>query len=261
MKGRFVWHELMTTDVKGAIAFYGDVIGWKTEPFKDGGPEPYNMWVASQGPLGGVMKLPEEAKKMGAPPHWFAHVEVDDVDAAAELVKRKGGKIHHGPTDIPKVGRFAIIADPQGASLSLFRPAPSEGGWKEHDNSKPGEFAWNELMTSDAKAALAFYGELFGWKVLQEHDMGPMGTYFIYGQGNKQYGGMMTKTPDMKMPPSWIHYIQVDDVDAAAKRATQKGAKLMNGPMDVPGGTRIAQLTDPQGAFFALHGPGKPAKK
>ncbi len=255
MSGRFVWHELLTIDVKGAMAFYGEVAGWKTEPFKDS-KEPYTMWVASQGPLGGVMTLPEEAKKMGAPPHWLAHVEVDDVDATVKKAKSKGAKVFVEPTDIPKVGRFSVFADPQGAVISAFKPAEP---MKAHDTSKPGEFSWNELITSDAKAALAFYGDIFGWKVLQEHDMGPMGTYYLYGQGDKQYGGMMTKSPDMPMPPSWIHYIQVDDADAAAKRATAMKATLLVGPMDVPGGTRIAQLKDPQGAVFAVHGPG--AKK
>jgi predicted enzyme related to lactoylglutathione lyase len=254
MSSRFVWHELMTTDPKAAMAFYGDVVGWKTQPFAEGGgPEPYNMWVGSQGPMGGVMTLPEQAKKMGAPPHWMGHVEVADVDATVAKARSKGAAIHVPPMDIPKVGRFSVIADPQGASLSVFhsaQPMPA------HHETKQGEISWNELITSDAPAALAFYSELFGWKKLDEMDMGPAGKYFLYGE-DKTYGGMMTKSADMPMPPSWIHYIQVDDLDAALARATAKGAKTIVGPVDVPGGTRIAQLFDPQGAHFALHAPGK----
>ncbi len=254
MSGRFVWHELLTKDTKGAVAFYSEVIGWKTELFKDAGPKPYTMWLGSQGPLGGVMELPEEAQKMGAPSHWMGHVEVADVDATFAKATAKGAKTYVPPTDIPKVGRFSVVADPQGASISLFRPNEP---MTAHDSSKHGEISWNELITSDAKAALAFYGDLFGWKVLQEMDMGPAGTYYIYGQGDKRYGGIMTKTPDMPMPPAWIYYIQVDDIESAIARATSKGGKKLMGPMDVPGGTRVAQLTDPQGAVFALHAPGK----
>ena len=110
--GRFVWYEHLTKDPKAAIAFYTDVVGWTTAPFTEGGGD-YIMWGGSQGPLGGVMKLPAEAEKMGAPPHWMAHVQVENVDSAAALVKKLGGKVYKEPEDIPTVGRFAVIADPQ----------------------------------------------------------------------------------------------------------------------------------------------------
>src|SRR6516165_11212580 len=89
--GRSVWYEYMAGDTKKAIAFYTEVIGWKTQPFEG---TDYTMWVGSQGPLGGVMKLPDEAAKMGAPPHWMSHVQVENVDTAVSLVKKLGGKIY-----------------------------------------------------------------------------------------------------------------------------------------------------------------------
>jgi len=246
-KGNFVWHEHLTKDPKKAIAFYSEVLGWKTQPFDEHGH--YTMWVGSQGPLGGVMTLPDEAAKMGVPPHWMGHVQVDDVDAAAAQVKSLGGNIYKAPTDIPTVGRFAIVADPQGAVFSLFKP---QNAMTLHDSSKPGEFCWNELMTSDSAAAVKFYSTLLGWKVIQEMDMGPAGTYRIFGIGDKALGGMMTAPKDVKMPPAWIYYVETADLGAATSRATKQGAKVLNGPMDVPGG-RITQLQDPQGAVFALH--------
>lgn len=243
--GQFVWHEHLTRDTDAAIDFYTDVAGWKTQPFPEG--EGYIMWVGSQGPLGGVMKLPDA---QGPPPNWMGHVQVENVDATASLAKSLGATIHHGPTDIPTVGRFAVIGDPQGAVISMFTPnAPMT----LHDTSKPGEFCWNELMTSDSAAAFKFYSEIFGWKLMQEMDMGPMGIYRIYGVGEKQLGGMMTTPEGAPMPPVWFYYIGTPDIDAAIARSTKKGAKVMNGPMEVPGGGRIAQLTDPQGAAFALH--------
>jgi predicted enzyme related to lactoylglutathione lyase len=84
-------------------------------------------------------------------------------------------------------------------------------------------------------------------------DMGEMGTYRIYGVGDKQLGGMMTMPEGNPLPPMWIYYTETSDLDGAIARATKKGAKVMNGPMEVPGGGRIAQLIDPQGAAFALH--------
>jgi predicted enzyme related to lactoylglutathione lyase len=243
--GRFVWYEYLAKDTKAAIAFYTDVVGWKTEPFQGG----YTMWVGSQGPLGGVMEL-GEAAKMGLPPHWMAHVQVADVDATAARAKKLGGKVHKEPTDIPTVGRFAVLGDPQGASLSVFKP---NEGMTLHDPSKEGEFCWNELLTSDSAAAFRFYSELFGWKIIEEMDMGPMGKYRIFGIGETRLGGAMTTSKDSGIPPMWLYYAETGDLDAALKRATAKGAKVVNGPMDVPGGGRIAQLMDPQNAPFALH--------
>lgn len=246
-KGHFVWHDLLTKDEKGAMAFYTEVVGWKTQPFGD---SHYTMWVGSQGPLGGVMKLPEEAEKMGAPSHWTGNVVVDDVDATVALAKKLGGKIYKEPADIPTIGRFAVIGDPQGASISAFAPTAPMA---LHDLEKEGEICWNELLTSDSKAGFDFYSQLFGWKTLDEMDMGEMGTYRIYGVGEKRLGGMMTIPKAGGPPPMWVYYVGTNDLDAALARATKRGAKVMNGPMEVPGGGRIVQLLDPQGAGWALH--------
>jgi uncharacterized protein len=246
--GRFVWYEDLAKDPKAAVDFYTDVLGWKTQPFTEGGGD-YVMWVGSQGPLGGVMKLPDDAARMGISPHWMAHVQVENVDATLSLAKKLGGKVHKEATDIPTVGRFAVIGDPQGAFISIFSPSSP---MTLHDSSKAGEFCWNELLTTDSVAAFKFYSQLFGWKILREMDMGEMGAYRVFGIGDKQMGGVMT-TPKGSAPPMWMYYTETSDIDAAVARAKKRGAKVMNGPMDVPGGGRIAQLTDPQGAPFALH--------
>src|SRR5262245_49229747 len=103
--GRFVWYELMTTDPKAAIAFYTEVVGWRTQPWENG---EYTRWMGSSGPLGGVMVLPEEAKKMGAPPHWMASVQIASVDKTVARVRELGGQVYVEPGDIPKIGRYAI---------------------------------------------------------------------------------------------------------------------------------------------------------
>ena len=252
--GRFVWYELLTTDVPGAIAFYSDVVDWKTQKWETGD---YTMWVGSQGPLGGVTPLPDRAKQMGAGPYWQANVQVADVDQTVEAAKRLGGQVLVAE-DVPTVGRFAIIADPQGAVIAVFTPS---GAMQPHDTARPGEFSWHELYTTDNEAAFGFYNKIAGWERLGEFDMGPAGKYILWGRGGKQLGGMMTKTRDMKLPdgrdlpPSWLFYITTDDLDAALARARARGARLINGPMPVPGGQRIVQLLDPQGAMFALVTP------
>jgi predicted enzyme related to lactoylglutathione lyase len=206
--------------------------------------------VGSQGPLGGTTRLPEQARKMGAPPHWTANVQVADVNATVALARKLDGRVYVEPSEFPKVGRLAVIADPQGAPINVFQP---NSPMQAHDTTKPGEYRWSELVTTDHEAAFRFYRQLFGWEKSRDYDMGPMGKYLIFGQGGKDYGGMFTKTKDMPMPPSWLYYAQVADLDAAIGRATAKGGRVLNGPMEVPGGARIAQLVDPQGAAFALH--------
>jgi predicted enzyme related to lactoylglutathione lyase len=245
--GNFVWYEHLTKDPKAAIAFYGEVVGLKTQPFGNG--TDYTMWTASQGPLGGVMTLPAEAEKMGAPPHWMGNIMVKNVDDTVALAKKLGGKVYKEASDIPTVGRFAVIADPQGAAFAVF--APANGTMELHDNTKDGEICWNELYSTDPEAGLKFYQELFGWKLMSEMDMGPMGKYRLFGIGETQLGGMMKK-PDMMPVSAWTYYFQTSDVAAATERAKKQGAKVLNGPMDVPGG-RITQLMDPQGAAFAVH--------
>ncbi|MSV34802.1 MAG: VOC family protein [Bryobacterales bacterium] len=246
--GHFVWYEHMTQNPAAAIAFYSDVIGWKTQPFP--GNVEYIMWVGSQGPLGGVMKLPDKLARMGVPPNWRGHVQVQDADATCALVKKLGGRIYKEPTDIPTVGRFAVIGDPQDAVIMIFKP---NSAMTLHDGSQEGDFCWRELLTSDSAAASAFYAQVFGWRMVHEMDLGAMGIYRIFGIGGKQMGGMMTIPKGAPMPPAWLYYAETPDLDAAIGRATKSGAKVLNGPMEVPGGGRIAQLMDPQGAAFALH--------
>jgi predicted enzyme related to lactoylglutathione lyase len=236
-RGRFVWYDLMTTDPGGAADFYTKIAGWGTQRW-EGSATPYTMWTNRETPLGGVMQMmPEMAGQM--PPHWVGYVGVPDVDDTAAQAQSLGGKVLTPPMDIPEVGRFAVISDPQGAAIAIF--TPKEGA--------PG----HELTTTDHQSAYDFYQKLFGWEKTGDFDMGEAGTYQMYGQGATPLGGMWTKPADMPMPPNWLYYIRVPDVDTAAERVKELGGQVLNGPMEVPGGDRIAQCLDPQGAAFAVH--------
>lgn len=249
--GRFVWYDLMTPDPDGAQDFYSKITPWGTQPWE--GPMPYTMWVNGETPIGGVMPLPEEARSAGASPHWLAYIATPDVDAACEKAQDLGGKVLHAPEDIPEVGRFAVLQDPQGAVFATFTGnAPEQSG-----PPQIGQFSWHELATSDQEAAFDFYAELFGWQKTEAMDMGEMGTYQMYGLGEIPLGGMYNKPAEMPGPPAWLYYAMVDDVDAAAETVQELGGKVLNGPMEVPGGDRIVQCLDPQGAFFALHSRAK----
>lgn len=244
--GDFVWYEIISPDPTATIAFYADVVGWTTQLL---GPD-YTMFASSQGPLGGVALLTDQLRAAGVPPYWAAYVQVADADRTVAEARRLGGKVWREPTDYPDVGRLALIGDPQGGAISLVQPPrPMEA----HDSRQPGEFTWNELVTTDHEAGFAFYAELFGWRRSREFDMGPMGKYLIYGNADRDLGGMFTKPSDRAGPPGWILYIETADLDGALGRARARKATVLNAPMEVPGGARVAQLADPQGAVFALH--------
>ncbi len=249
--GAFVWHELMTSDPTAAMAFYGSVVGWSAQPSPVPGME-YWMLKAGETPVCGLMRVPEEAKQQGARPMWVGYVGVDDVDAATEKAKQLGGVVYRPPADIPMVGRFAIIGDPQRTMLALFKtanPMPSA----PPAPGTPGLVGWNELYAADWEKAFAFYSEMFGWRKDQAMPMGEMGTYQLFAHGDLAIGGMMNKPAQMPMP-AWAYYFNVSDIDAAIERTKAGGGQITNGPMQVPGDMWIAQALDPQGAMFALLG-------
>ena len=253
--GQNVWFDLMTTDLEGAKSFYTAVIGWTTQPFPDADPtKPYTMWVAGDEAIGGVMELPREARSHGAPPHWIAYTTVDDVDATVTKAKELGGAVYTGPMDIPSVGRFAVLADPQGAVFAVFKPLEAT----DAPSDAPGQFSWSELNATDYEAAWSFYSTLFGWKHRSSMEMGPGETYFMWTDAEgKTKGGMSNLAKQMNVPSHWLHYVTVADIHQTLERIKDKGGKILNGPMEIPGDDLIAQCLDPQGAAFAIYAHGK----
>ncbi|HEV2106030.1 MAG TPA: VOC family protein [Candidatus Eisenbacteria bacterium] len=260
VRGRFIWHELMTTDPKAAAAFYTKVTGWKTESWPQN--PSYTMFTGEAGAVAGYMELPADARAMGAPPSWLCYIGTPDLDQTLRLAQDLGGRVLKGTEEVPSVGRFAVLQDPQGAVFAAFTPV---GGPMGDDKPKLGSFSWHELITTDWNAAFTFYQRLFGWEKTEAMDMGPMGTYQMYGWPGNTLGGMFNKPPDVPGPPRWLAYVQVRDSKAAAEAATRLGGRVMQGPMEVPGGDWIAQAMDPQGVAFAVHSKkaaaAKPAAK
>jgi uncharacterized protein len=245
---KFIWYDVMTTDTKAAAKFYRDVIGWEA---KDSGMPggAYTIFSTGKDRIGGLMPIPEDTRAMGAKPCWMGYIAVPDVDDYAKRVKAAGGSIERPPTDIPGVGRFAVVGDPHGAGFMLFKgdgEAPTEAA-----TGTPGHIGWHELHAGDGKAAWQFYSGLFDWTKTDALDMGPMGVYQLFATGGEAVGGMMTKMPDTPQP-HWLYYFNVDAIDAAAARATRGGGKVIMGPHPVPTGQWIVQCTDPQGAEFAM---------
>jgi uncharacterized protein len=251
---RFVWRELMTGDVGKAVQFYKRLFGWTTEVM-DMGTMEYTIVKNGETRVGGIYQTPPEAK--GTPPNWLGYVSVDNVDGACEKALRLGGKVLMPAMDIPNVGRWAVVADPQGAAIAPFRgsgqPEPTPA------KAPPGTFCWDELMTNDTAGAVKFYTSLFGW-VAVEHDMGAAGKYTLFktpgtekDQSAPGIGGAMAMPKDAPHPPHWMHYIEHSDVDKAATMARELGGQMFVPPTDIPNIGRFAVIADPTGGTFAIY--------
>lgn len=251
--GRFAWYELMTTDVAAARAFYADVVGWGAQDAST--PElAYVEFTAGTSAVAGLLDLPEEAQKRGATPRWAGYLGTEDADATAAQIKRLGGTVFVPPTD-SNIGRIAVVADPEGAALALvegLKPgAPRPAGLGE-----PGHVGWHELFATDHATALAFYGEIFGWRKAGD-ETGPADAtspYRLFAAGTQTIGGILRK-PASAPVPFWLYYFNVGDIDAALQRVMTGGGQVSEGPNEMPGGNWFAHCTDPQGAGFALQGP------
>jgi len=198
---------------------------------------------------------------MGAPPNWLTYIGTPDVDATVRQAEELGAMVLKGPDDIPNGGRFAVLRDPQGAVFAIYR-SPASAVGPAGDKPAMGDFSWHELMTTDPEAAFDFYQRLFGWDKTDAMDMGPdLGTYQMFSGGGASMGGIYRKPAAAPAPPHWLPYAYVPDSKKAAALATARGAKILNGPMQVPGGDWIVMAVDPQGAVFAVHSPGAAAAK
>jgi predicted enzyme related to lactoylglutathione lyase len=249
-QGTFVWYELMTSDMAGAAAFYGKVTGWAAE---DSGMEgmQYTLFKLGDQNVAGLMNIPDDAKAMGAPPSWMGYVAVDDVDGSVSAMGADGARTLQPATDIPNIGRFAVIADPQGAVICLFK---GMGDSPVPPPNTPGRIGWHELYTTDLAGGLAFYEKHFGWTKGEAMPMGEMGDYQIFNIAGTMAGGMMGKPPQVPVS-CWLYYFNSAGIDASVETIKAAGGQVLNGPMEVPGPMWIIQCMDPQGAMFAMVGP------
>jgi predicted enzyme related to lactoylglutathione lyase len=250
---RFIWYELMTGDLDAARSFYGDVVGWSMAPAGAPGKD-YRQWSIGGVAVGGAMPIPPGAAANGMRPAWLGYLNVADVDESVARIVADGGASHMAPTDIPGVGRIAMVADPQGAAFYVMAPL-GDGVSPSFLPRRPGHGGWNELHAGDGRSAFEFYSRHFGWSKSDAVDMGAMGTYQLFAAGGDAIGGMMDDPASS--PPMWLYYFNVDDIHAGRARIEAAGGVILNGPHEVPGGDWVVRASDPQGAMFALVGPNK----
>jgi predicted enzyme related to lactoylglutathione lyase len=196
-------------------------------------------------------KMVPEQKDMNVPPNWGQYVTVNDADATTAKVTELGGQVIMGPMDVQDYGRMSVLADPAGAVFCIWQPKAHIGVELRDD---PGALCWNELLTTDSVGAKAFYGGLFGWET-EIMDLGEMGEYTLFNRsGGEGVGGMMAIQPEMgPIPPHWLVYFAVEDVNASLEKSVSLGGKAMVPVTDIPNVGRFAMICDPVGAVFAIY--------
>ncbi|MFI0395607.1 VOC family protein [Paracoccus jiaweipingae] len=255
--GQPIWFELSTSDADAAKSFYGRLLGWQ---FTTSGNVGFDYRLAQRDGVmvAGVMSL--DNCPAGTPPNWLVYVAVDDTDIAAGSTAASGGQVLTAPTDVPGTGRFAVLADPQGAVFGVLHATPmgtpaddatdETGAW---DQNRAGHGNWLELMSRDPQAGFRFYADLFGWGAGDALDMGEQGRYQLFRHNGSDIGGMMGLGD--APAPFWLPYFGVDDVARAHQVITDQGGTVLAGPSEVPGPALIVVAQDPQGATFAIVGP------
>jgi predicted enzyme related to lactoylglutathione lyase len=249
--GRFCWHDLMSTDPDGSLAFYGELLGWSMKPVDTAPEHTYNMLFAGEVPVGGIVPLDPDD---GLPTHWMPYVAVDSMEDSCARAAELGGAVCVPPTDIGP-GVFSVITDPQGGFFSLWKskePLQPEPGKPLH-----GTFCWHECMSTDAGGSADYYAGLFGWRVesLEMEVGGGEMTYRIFHHGDSHHGGAMDLPPptiEQGARTHWLNYVTVDDVDASAEKAASLGAAVLCPCTDIPNTGRFCVIQDPQGGMLAL---------
>lgn len=256
LESKFNWYDLNSKDKDAAVAFYTALFGWTTTEWKaEGAPddEPaYTMVGIGEQVFGGIVPVGEDLPEE-VPSFWYGHIHVDDFEDAHARASKHGAQTLYGPTSVPTVGRFALIADPQGAVCSLFQPETEAAN--QPSGMTPGAVGWNELTVEDVGAAADFYGKVIGWKTRKmphagDDDPNP---YLLLGTG----GDGPDAAGLMKLPPgaprsSWFLYFTVEDIDATCGRIEELGGSVPMAPFDVPGVGRMGVGMATDGSYFGI---------
>ncbi len=244
LPGTVCWVDLMTTDADAARAFYGALFGWV---FDESGPEfgYYSLGHKDGQVAAGLGPIPPGQEMPAA---WSVYFCSDDIEASAAAIAEAGGTLIVPPMDVGEPGHMAVAQDPTGAVFGVWQPKSHRGF---QVISEPGAFAWSECNTPDADAAATFYGKVFGATHQRlEGDMPT--TYYTLHKGESVVAGVLQMNEQWAgIPPHWMIYLAVADIDASMEQVKTLGGKVVVPAFPTPHG-RISVVNDPQGAAFTL---------
>ncbi len=253
LHGKLVWYELVSSDPAKSKAFHAELLGWTVEPQEMAGMK-FELAKAGGKDVATIRAADDKKTKS----HWVPYISVPDVDAAVAAIEQNKGKVVKAAMDVPDIGRFAFVSDPNGAMFAVFKGARSDD--PDTDQAKAGEFVWAENLTKNKKAqdaALAFYPAAVGYtassmdvgegKKKSKYDMLSMAD----GDKPKHRAGVVPAKP-ASLGGHWLPWVSVDDVDGSVAKVKGLKGKVVTKPHDIPGVGRAAVVTDPTGAPLGL---------
>ena len=250
--GMPAWVDLATSDPASARQFYGALFGWDFEI----GPEAtgfYTYCLRRGLQAAGLNGQPATTM----PTTWITYLATADAEETAQRVTEAGGTIVMGPIHIPQTGSVLIATDPTGAMIGAWQPGSFFGATIVDE---PGSVTWNELATRDLDTATEFYSAVFGvtWEERETGEDGPRSMTFSVS-GRLAGGAVEISGQGAELPPHWMPYFAVEDLDAALEQVAQLGGSVGSAAVDSPFG-RFAVIRDPQGGVLTIMGSaGEPA--
>ncbi|MBH5337390.1 VOC family protein [Streptomyces pactum] len=239
------WTSLMVHSLAAGQHFYHELFGW------DFAPGPQLLGSCVRGTLdglavAGIGELPAERR---LPVAWTTYLASDDADETADRIRSRGGTVAVGPLDTERAGRMLIASDPAGAVFGVWQ-SPGHGGTES--TGVPGTPAWHELVTYESAAVGAFYEAVFGHRARREPAASGPGRTTLYA-GDRPVAAIRGRDSAAfrERGPHWLTYFEVADADAAARRVTELGGRVLRTPYEAPIG-RCAEVTDPEGAVFTV---------
>ncbi|MFJ3334447.1 VOC family protein [Streptomyces sp. NPDC086766] len=236
------WAELGTSDLEAAKRFYTAVFGWRTQTALRAEAGGYTMARLGNSLVAAIIPRYQESQ----PVAWNVSFAVADADEVANKVVDAGGTVIQGPVDVYDEGRFVVALDTCGAAFQMWQARDFSGA---EVFNEPGSLGWVELVTRNAERARSFYTTVFGWSVNASE------WYTQWGLHGGEFGGVRALGDRIPadVPPHWLPYFAVEDVDATTEIAQREGAKALLEPTAEEDGPRIALLRDPQGAAFGIY--------
>jgi hypothetical protein len=241
--GAFLGSDLLTEDAATAATFYAELFGWDVEKVEEGG-----YAIHQQGRLiASVSQIDNDDPEVGES-FWLVGIAVADLDKAVNAASRLGGEVREPMKTVEGYGRFAVIADPQGAPVMLIEPGSKPIG----GTTGPGSWVWAELWTDDIDAAADFYAKVIGYgqSEVERRDE----KYRVFKFGEELRAGLVKIPADLEnVEPGWAAYVGVEDLAKTMASVRELGGRVIFASEDNPVRGAVALIADPTGAVLFVH--------
>jgi uncharacterized protein len=242
LRGKVIWHDLVTPDLEAAKRFYSALFGWT---FRDIGSD-YSVAYSEGEAVGGIFQRPLPAGGQRQP-LWLSFIAVSDVGNAAHTAEHNGAKVLAGPRSHPNRGEQAVLSDPEGA---MFGVLASSSGDPPDYLANPGAWIWSAVLVRDPDREATFYQKLFDYEVFDLSEGEPL--QVVLSSQDYARATIRPLAPGASGRARWLGFVRVEDAASAASKAQSLGARLLVEPRTDRHGGRLAVIADPGGAPLGL---------